>query len=111
MLNSDLGDYFMKENISFAVIGGSGLYSMPGLNDVTELELNTPFGKPSSPIILGTLEDRKIAFLARHGIGHHISPTDVNYRANIFALKMVGTSQVVSISACGSLKEEYAPGH
>ena len=104
------GEYSMEDNVSFAVIGGSGLYSMPGLNDVKELDLNTPFGKPSSPLILGTLEGRRIAFLARHGIGHHISPTDVNYRANIFALKMVGTSQVVSISACGSLKEEYAPG-
>lgn len=101
----------MEDNVSFAVIGGSGLYSMPGLNDVKELDLNTPFGKPSSPLIIGTLEGRRIAFLARHGIGHPISPTDVNYRANIFALKMVGTSQVVSISACGSLKEEYAPGH
>ena len=104
------GEYSMEDNVTFAVIGGSGLYSMPGLNDVKELDLNTPFGKPSSPLILGTLEGRRIAFLARHGIGHHISPTDVNYRANIFALKMVGTSQVVSVSACGSLKEEYAPG-
>jgi len=101
----------MAENISFAVIGGSGLYSMPGLKEVKELDLSTPFGKPSSPIILGTLEGRRIAFLARHGIGHHISPSDVNYRANIYALKMVGATQVVSISACGSLKEEYAPGH
>jgi 5'-methylthioadenosine phosphorylase len=101
----------MEENVAFAVIGGSGLYSMPGLKDVNELDLNTPFGKPSSPIILGTLEDRKIAFLARHGIGHHISPTDVNYRANIYALKIIGVTQIVSISACGSLKEEYAPGH
>jgi 5'-methylthioadenosine phosphorylase len=101
----------MEENISFAVIGGSGLYSMPGLENVKELDLITPFGKPSSPIILGTLEGRRIAFLARHGIGHHISPTDVNYRANIYALKMAGTTQVVSISACGSLNEEYAPGH
>lgn len=101
----------MEENVSFAVIGGSGLYSIPGLKDVNELDLSTPFGKPSSTIILGTLEGRRIAFLARHGIGHHISPTDVNYRANIYALKMVGTTKVVSISACGSLKEEYAPGH
>jgi 5'-methylthioadenosine phosphorylase len=101
----------MEENVSFAVIGGSGLYSMPGLKNVKELDLITPFGKPSSPIILGTLEGRRIAFLARHGIGHHISPTDVNYRANIYALKMAGTTQVVSISACGSLNEEYAPGH
>jgi 5'-methylthioadenosine phosphorylase len=101
----------MEEYVSFAVIGGSGLYSMPGLREIKEVDLSTPFGKPSAPILLGTLEGRRIAFLARHGIGHHISPTDVNYRANIFALKMVGATQVVSISACGSLKEEYAPGH
>lgn len=101
----------MEENVSFAVIGGSGLYSMPDLKDIKELDISTPFGKPSSPIILGTMEGRRIAFLARHGLGHHISPTEVNYRANIFALKMIDAARIVSISACGSLKEEYAPGH
>jgi 5'-methylthioadenosine phosphorylase len=101
----------MNENITFAVIGGSGLYSMPGLDNVKEMALDTPFGKPSAPIILGSVEGKRIAFLARHGIGHHISPSEVNYRANIYALKSLGANRIVSISACGSLREDYAPGH
>jgi 5'-methylthioadenosine phosphorylase len=101
----------MNENITFAVIGGSGLYSMPGLDNVKEMELDTPFGKPSAPIILGSIGEKRIAFLARHGIGHHISPSEVNYRANIYALKSLGANRIVSISACGSLREDYAPGH
>jgi len=100
----------MSETIQLAVIGGSGLYEMPGLTETTEHVLETPFGRPSSPIIVGTLEGKKIAFLARHGIGHFITPTEVNYRANIYALKMLGVKQIVSISACGSLREDYAPG-
>ncbi len=95
---------------SLAIIGGSGLYSMPGLKDVTEHDITTPFGKPSSPVVTGTLEGRLVAFLARHGIGHHISPTEVNYCANIYALKSLGVERVVGISACGSLREDYAPG-
>lgn len=94
-----------------AVIGGSGLYSMPGLKDVQEYDLSTPFGKPSAPIVVGALEEKRIAFLARHGIGHTISPSEVNYRANIYALKSLGAEQILSISACGSLREDYAPGH
>lgn len=101
----------MKETLAFAVIGGSGLYQMQGLSDTREYEIETPFGKPSSPIVAGTLEGKRIAFLARHGIGHFISPSEVNYRANIYALKSLGAAQVVSISACGSLREDYAPGH
>jgi 5'-methylthioadenosine phosphorylase len=101
----------MSEPLAFAVIGGSGLYHMPGLSDVKEHLVETPFGKPSSPIVVGTLEGRRVAFLARHGIGHFISPTEVNYRANIHALKSLGASRVISISACGSLREDYAPGH
>jgi 5'-methylthioadenosine phosphorylase len=101
----------MNENIAFAVIGGSGLYSMPGLDDVREIDKDTPFGNPSAPVIIGTLEGKRIAFLARHGIGHHIPPTEVNYRANIYALKALGVKRIVSISACGSLREDYAPGH
>ena len=93
-----------------AVIGGSGLYSMPGLKDVQEYSLTTPFGIPSAPIVVGTLEGLRTAFLARHGYGHHISPTEVNYAANIYALKSLGVSRVVSISACGSLRDDYAPG-
>lgn len=100
----------MAENLSFAVIGGSGLYSMPGLTETTEYNLETPFGKPSSPIVVGTLEGQRVAFLARHGQGHFITPSEVNYRANIYALKMLGASRIISISACGSLREDYAPG-
>jgi 5'-methylthioadenosine phosphorylase len=100
----------MAENLIFAVIGGSGLYSMKDLTDTKEYNMDTPFGKPSSPIIIGTLEGQRVAFLARHGIGHFITPTEVNYRANIYALKMLGAKRIVSISACGSLREDYAPG-
>lgn len=95
---------------TLAIIGGSGLYSMPGLQDITEHDLTTPFGRPSAPIIIGTLEHKQVAFLARHGIGHHISPTEVNYCANIYALKSLGVERIVSISACGSLREDYVPG-
>ncbi len=93
------------------IIGGSGLYEMAGLEQVEEQTVSTPFGKPSAPIVVGTLEGVRVAFLARHGIGHHISPTEINYRANIYALKSIGVERVVSISACGSLREDYAPGH
>ena len=101
----------MTENISLAIIGGSGLYHMSGLQDIKECDLDTPCGKPSAPIMIGTLEGARIAFLARHGIGHHITPTEVPYRANIYALKSLGVERIVSISACGSLREDYAPGH
>lgn len=92
------------------IIGGSGLYTMPGLRESREYDLETPFGKPSAPIVVGALQDRKVAFLARHGIGHSISPSEINFRANIYALKMLGVDRVVSISACGSLREDYSPG-
>lgn len=101
----------MAENLAFAVIGGSGLYHMSGLSDTSEHLVETPFGKPSSPIVVGTLEGQRVAFLARHGVGHFINPTEVNYRANIYALKSLGANRIVSISACGSLREDYAPGH
>lgn len=101
----------MDTNVTLAIIGGSGLYSMPGLTDTREIAADTPFGKPSAPIVVGTLEGLRVAFLARHGIGHHISPTEVNYRANIYALKTLGVERIISISACGSLREDYAPGH
>ena len=93
-----------------AVIGGSGLYAIPGLQHTQEFNLDTPFGKPGAPIVIGTLEGQSVAFLARHGIGHHISPSEINYRANIYALKLLGVEQIVSVSACGSLREDYAPG-
>jgi len=101
----------MSEKVTLAVIGGSGLYNMPGLQNTQELDLITPFGKPSAPITVGDLEGLRVAFLARHGIGHHITPSEVNYRANIYALKSLGVERIVSISACGSLREDYAPGH
>jgi 5'-methylthioadenosine phosphorylase len=100
----------MDSSPKLAIIGGSGLYGMPGLEDVSEHDLVTPFGKPSAPIVTGTLSGVPVAFLARHGIGHHISPTEVNYCANIYALKSMGVERVVSISACGSLREDYSPG-
>ena len=100
----------MHQKPVLAVIGGSGLYAIHGLEDVNTLEIETPFGYPSAPIVVGLLEGRRVAFLARHGMGHHIQPTQVNYRANILALKMLGVERIVSISACGSLREDYVPG-
>lgn len=94
-----------------AVIGGSGLYGMKDLKVLETITPDTPYGAVSSPILIGELAGRKVAFLARHGIGHTITPTEVNYRANIYALKMLGVRKIVSISACGSLREDYAPGH
>lgn len=91
------------------IIGGSGLYAMPGLTDVHEEKLTTPFGDPSDAFVLGTLEGRKVAFLARHGRGHRLLPTELNFRANIFAMKMLGVERILSVSAVGSLKEEHKP--
>jgi 5'-methylthioadenosine phosphorylase len=93
------------------VIGGSGLYNMPGLTDVQEHDMSTPFGPPSGPVRIGTLAGQRVAFIARHGMGHTLTPTEVPYRANIYALKTLGVRQVISVSACGSLREAFAPGH
>ena len=101
----------MSEAIALGVIGGSGLYEISGLKDAQRQDLDTPFGRPSAPLAVGTLEGHRVAFLARHGIGHHISPSEINYRANIYAMKALGVQRIVSISACGSLREDYAPGH
>src|SRR5712672_4052203 len=90
-------------------MGGSGLYSMPGLKDIGEVTVQTPFGEPSDAYVLGTLEGRKVAFLARHGRGHRILPTELNFRANIYGFKQLGAECIVSISAVGSLKEEHKP--
>ena len=100
----------MSDIPTLGIIGGSGLYQIPGLQDIEERVISTPFGEPSSRVVVGTLEGRRVAFLARHGIGHFITPTEVNYRANIYALKSIGVERVVSVSACGSLREDYAPG-
>jgi 5'-methylthioadenosine phosphorylase len=91
------------------IIGGSGLYSMPGLTQVKEVRLKTPFGSPSDAYVLGRLEGRKVAFLARHGRGHLILPSELNFRANIYGFKQLGVERIVSISAVGSLKEEHKP--
>jgi len=91
------------------IIGGSGLYAMPGLTKIKEVRVRTPFGQPSDPYVLGTLEGRKVAFLARHGRGHRILPTELNFRANIYGFKHLGVERIVSVSAVGSLKEEHKP--
>jgi 5'-methylthioadenosine phosphorylase len=101
----------MSENpIRIGVIGGSGLYRMEGLTDVEERRVTTPFGDPSDVILIGTLEGVRVAFVARHGRGHRMMPTEVPYRANIFALKSLGVEHVISVSACGSLREHLHPG-
>jgi 5'-methylthioadenosine phosphorylase len=91
------------------IIGGSGLYSMPGLTRVREVRVTTPFGRPSDAYVLGELEGREVAFLARHGRGHLLLPTEVPYRANIYGLKKLGVERIISVSAVGSLREEYKP--
>jgi len=97
------------QEAEIGIIGGSGLYSMPGLTDIREQALSTPFGDPSDSFILGNLEGRKVAFLARHGRGHRLLPSELNFRANIYAMKQLGVERIVSVSAVGSLKEEHKP--
>ncbi len=100
----------MVSRAEIGIIGGSGLYHMPGLSNTREEQISTPFGDPSDWLTFGELRGRKVAFLARHGRGHGILPSDINYRANIYAMKQVGVSAILSISAVGSLKEGHAPG-
>lgn len=97
------------EQVKIGIIGGSGLYQMPELTDVSEVEVDTPFGKPSDSFIIGTLEGERVAFLPRHGRGHKLTPTELPYRANIYAMKLLGVDYVLSVSAVGSLREDYAP--
>jgi 5'-methylthioadenosine phosphorylase len=99
------------ESVRIGVIGGSGLYNMAEFTDRQEYVIDTPFGAPSAPVVVGTLRGQRIAFIPRHGIGHKYSPTEVNYRANIHAFKQMGITHVISVSACGSLQEPFAPGH
>ena len=94
---------------TIGVIGGSGLYHIPGFTDQREVTLTTPWGPPSDPYIVGKLAGRDVAFLSRHGKGHRLSPTELNYRANIWGFKMLGVEWIISLSAVGSLKEEHAP--
>ncbi len=95
---------------SIGIIGGSGLYSMSGLTNTREIRVRTPFGDPSDAIVLGALEGKRVAFLARHGRGHRILPGEINYRANIYAMKLLGVERIISVSAVGSLQEDLRPG-
>lgn len=98
----------MGKRAEIGIIGGSGLYTMPGFEVQQELQLDTPFGKPSEAYVIGQLEGREVAFLARHGKGHRLMPSELNFRANIFGMKMLGVERILSLSAVGSLKEEHA---
>jgi 5'-methylthioadenosine phosphorylase len=98
------------EMVQIGVIGGSGLYDMPEISDKTTQSLDTPFGRPSGDVVIGTLRGKRVAFLPRHGLGHVYSPSAVPYRANIYALKSLGVRYIISVSACGSLREDFAPG-
>src|ERR687896_152640 len=97
------------EQVQIGIIGGSGLYDMAEVTDRREVQVTTPFGEPSGPYVLGTLRGKRVAFLARHGAGHKLSPSELNFRANIFGFKTLGVEYVLSASAVGSLKEEYKP--
>ncbi|MCS6897711.1 MAG: S-methyl-5'-thioadenosine phosphorylase [Nitrospira sp.] len=99
-----------REQASVGVIGGSGLYAMEGLKGIREFRVRTPFGVPSGPVIAGLMGGVRVAFLARHGNGHRLNPSEINYRANIYALKSLGVSRVISVSAVGSMKETIKPG-
>jgi len=91
------------------IIGGSGLYNIEGIKNIKEITVETPFGDPSDKFVIGTLEDKEVVFLPRHGVGHRISPSEINYRANIYAMKKLGVERIISVTACGSLKEEIRP--
>jgi 5'-methylthioadenosine phosphorylase len=99
-----------ENKATLGIIGGSGLYSMSGLTETREIRVKTPFGDPSDVIVLGTLEGKRVAFLARHGRGHRILPGEINYRANIYAMKLLGVERIISVSAVGSLQEDLKPG-
>ena len=100
-----------KIKAEIGIIGGSGLYEMEGFTGVEEVAVPTPFGAPSDAIMVGTLEGRRVAFLPRHGRGHRILPGELNFQANIYAMKALGVERILSVSAVGSLKEKYAPLH
>ncbi|HEY2138556.1 MAG TPA: S-methyl-5'-thioadenosine phosphorylase [Chthoniobacterales bacterium] len=106
-LNSKVRD--AKVQTEIGIIGGSGLYAMPGLESARELRVKTPFGDPSDTFVLGRIEGRRVAFLARHGRGHRLLPSEINYRANLYAMKLLGVERVISVSAVGSLQEELRP--
>ena len=97
------------EQVQIGIIGGSGLYDMAEVTDRREITVTTPFGDPSGPYVIGTLRGKRVAFLSRHGAGHRLSPSELNFRANIFGMKMIGVEYILSASAVGSLKQEYKP--
>src|SRR5882672_1220011 len=97
------------ETAKIGIIGGSGLYQMPELQDVEEIVVDTPFGSPSDAFIVGTLDNNRVAFLPRHGRGHRFTPTELPFRANIYGMKLLGVERILSASAVGSLQEQYAP--
>jgi 5'-methylthioadenosine phosphorylase len=97
------------EKVTIGIIGGSGLYDMPGLTERSEISVETPFGAPSDSLILGSLSGKRVAFLSRHGRGHRFMPSELNFRANIYAMKLLGVERILSVSAVGSLKTEIAP--
>jgi 5'-methylthioadenosine phosphorylase len=99
----------VNEQAEIGIIGGSGFYRMKGIEDSHYIELDTPFGKPSERILLGKIEGKSFAFISRHGIGHRFNPSEVNYRANLYALKLLGVTKLLSVAAVGSLKEEMKP--
>ncbi|HEX6546644.1 MAG TPA: S-methyl-5'-thioadenosine phosphorylase [Bryobacteraceae bacterium] len=99
----------MAAKAAIGIIGGSGLYHMPGFEEQAEIKVETPFGDPSDSIVIGSLEGKQVAFLARHGRGHRLQPSELNFRANIYALKSLGVERILSVSAVGSLKEEHKP--
>jgi len=101
----------MADRAEVGIIGGSGLYEIDGFTDVREVTLDTPFGPPSDRLVVGRLEGRSVAFLPRHARGHRLLPTELNFQANVFALKTLGVERILSVSAVGSLKEKYAPLH
>lgn len=105
-----MGSRKKADQADIGIIGGSGLYGMEGFERVREIRPPTPFGRPSDAIILGQLGTQRVAFLSRHGRGHRLSPTDINYRANIYALKSLGVTRIFSVSAVGSMKESIRPG-
>src|SRR5688572_30127836 len=97
------------DKVQIGIIGGSGLYDMADVTDRTEVKVETPFGEPSGPYLLGTLRGKRVVFLARHGAGHRLPPSELNFRANIFGMKKLGVEYILSASAVGSLKEGYKP--
>src|SRR5215472_11511997 len=106
---SQLSGGFLAAQAEIGIIGGSGLYSMPGLTAIHETRQPTPFGEPSDAYVLGELEGRRVAFLSRHGRGHRIMPSELNFRANVYGFKQLGVERIVSLAAVGSLKEEHKP--